>query len=202
MILRLFLAICLFSLQSVQAVAADTYRWEDAQGNVYYGDESPPAEARNIQRPTLYRNSSEEVWPYQLQLAVSRFPVTLYVTDCGPHCDAARELLINRGVPHTVMDATNLEVQEELMALTSGNREVPVIKIGRSVIRGFEAAQWNGALDVAGYPGVAIVEVQPTVSRLSTPAAGNEAKTEPFDAADEAEFDGDDDESEGIEEPF
>lgn len=202
MILRLFLAICLFSLPSVQAAAADTYRWEDAQGNVYYGDESPPAEARNIQRPRLYRNSSEQVWPYQLQLAVSRYPVTLFVTDCGPPCDAARELLINRGVPHTVMDATNLEVQEELMALTSGNREVPVIQIGRSVIRGFEAKQWNGALDVAGYPGVAIVEVQPSVSRLSTPAAGNEATTEPLDAADEAESDGDDDESEGAEELF
>ncbi|HUU73387.1 MAG TPA: glutaredoxin family protein [Burkholderiales bacterium] len=190
MIVRL-LTVCGFAFAAAAAVAADTYRWEDGDGNVYYSNELPPAEAQNIRRPQLYGESSEQVLPYRLQMAVSRFPVTLYVTDCGPHCDMARELLVKRGVPHTVLDATSAAVQEELMTLTSGNREVPVIKIGRSVIRGFEAGQWDGALDVAGYPSYAIIDVAPTVGQLSEKAARQEGDADASDA-DQNAFEGED----------
>ncbi len=161
------LAVGVVALVSLGAAAADTYRWEDEAGNVHYGDELPPAGARNVQRPHLYDESSEQVLPYRLQVAVSRFPVTLYVTDCGQHCNSARELLLRRGVPHTLLDADRAEVQEELMALTSGAREVPVVKIGGTVIRGFEAAQWNSALDFAGYPSYPLVEITPTVPQVA-----------------------------------
>jgi glutaredoxin len=182
------LAVCVFALVSVTAAAADTYRWEDKAGNVHYGDEAPPAEARNIQRPRLYGTSSEQVLPYRLQLAVSRFPVTLYVTDCGQHCDSARELLLERGVPHTLLDANRAEVQEELMALTSGAREVPVVKIGKTVIRGFEAERWHGALDFAGYPSYPVVDVTPTVPPVPEQMVSRNGDTEEGDD-DPGEFD-------------
>jgi glutaredoxin len=188
MMIERLLAACLFGLVSVAATAADTYRWEDGAGNVYYGDEVPPAEARNIQRPRLYGEASEQVLPYRLQVAVSRFPVTLYVTDCGPHCDSARELLLRRGVPHTLLDANRAEVQEALMALTSGAREVPVVTIGRRVIRGFEAEQWNGALDFAGYPSYPVVEVTPTVPPVSEEVVSQNGDAGDGDA-DQGEYD-------------
>ena len=157
------LVMCVVALVSVAAAAADTYRWEDSAGRVHYGDEAPPPGAKNIQRPRLHNESSEQVLPYRLQIAASRFPVTLYVTDCGPHCDSARELLVNRGIPHTQLDASRTKVQEELMALTAGAREVPVVKIGGTVIRGFDAERWNGALDFAGYPSYPVAKVTPVV---------------------------------------
>jgi len=177
------LVTCVFALVSVAAAAADTYRWEDEAGQVHYGDEAPPASARNIQRPRLYDgDSSGQVLPYRLQLAVSRFPVTLYVTDCGQHCNSARELLLGRGVPHTLLDANRAEVQEELMALTSGAREVPVVKIGSSVIRGFDAEQWNGALDFAGYPSYPLVKVTPVVPPVPETMASNNGDADTGDA--------------------
>ena len=194
--MKTLLAVCVSALVCAAATAADTYRWEDEAGNIHYGDEIPPAGARNIQRPHLYRESSKQVLPYRLQLAVSRFPVTLYVTDCGPHCDSARELLLSRGVPHTLLDANRAEVQEELMALTSGAREVPVVKIGGRVIRGFEADQWNGALDFAGYPSYPIVEVTPTVPQVPEKMVSHNGDV---DAGDNDEGESDYDEVEYIE---
>ena len=186
---------------SLSVAAGDTYRWEDADGNVYYSNALPPADARNVKRPVLYSNSSDQVLPYSLQLAVNRFPVTLYVTDCGSPCDLGRELLVNRGVPHTLMDASGADVQQELLGLTSGVAEVPVILIGRSVIVGFEEEQWNGALDLAGYPGEALVEVEPNELENTDPAASpGEPAQFTGQAADE--FMSDDSEFEESDEAF
>jgi len=190
------LILCVCALVSVAAAAADTYRWEDQEGNVHYGDQLPPTGAKNIQRPRLYGDSPQQVLPYRLQVAVNKFPVTLYVTDCGKPCDMARELLLKRGVPHTLLDATTAKVQEELMVLTSGNREVPVIKIGKAVVRGFEAEEWNGALDAAGYPSYPIIEVTPTIPQLTEKTKSQEGDADAGDAVETdtgnegTEFDG------------
>ncbi len=186
------LVMCVLALVSVAAAAADAYRWEDAAGKVHYSDEVPPPGARNIQRPRLHNESSEQVLPYRLQVAASRFPVTLYVTDCGPHCDSARELLLKRGIPHTLLDANRAKVQEELMALTSGTREVPVVKIGGTVIRGFDAERWNGALDFAGYPSYPIAKVTPVVPPAPEEAVSQQNVDAEAGDADQGTFDEDD----------
>lgn len=143
--------------------AADAYRWEDAQGRVYYSDQFPPTGARNVRRTPVGDGASEEPLPYRLQLAVTKSPVTLYVTDCGLPCKKARELLIERGVPHTLLDASSAKVQEALAELIGAELEVPVLQVGKTVVRGFQAAQWNAALDAAGYPGLAMVKVKPHI---------------------------------------
>lgn len=145
------------------SIAGDTYRWEDEKGRVYYSDQPPPPGARNVRRTRDYDDTEEQALPYRLQVVVEQSPVTLYVTDCAEPCDRARELLIARGVPHTLLDVSEAEVQEELMALTNGQLEVPVVEIGKTVLRGFEEGQWNTALDVAGYPSYAMIEVKPYV---------------------------------------
>ena len=144
-------------------IAGDTYRWEDDKGRVYYSDQPPPPGALNVRRTREYDDVEERSLPHRLQVVVERSPVTLYVTDCGEPCDRARELLIDRGVPHTLLDASEAEVQQELVALNNGQLEVPVVLIGKVVVRGFEESQWNSVLDLAGYPSYAMIEVEPYV---------------------------------------
>lgn len=160
------------ALVSFTVSAADTYRWEDAQGRVYYSDQLPPAGARNVRRAQVDDNGNPESLPYRLQLAVENAPVTLYVTDCGRPCKQARQLLVERGIPHKLLDASSAEVQQQLTVLTDGSVEVPVVTIGKTVLRGFEEGQWNGALDAAGYPSYAMIKVKP-----QTPSKGKKQTT-------------------------
>ena len=157
---------------SLTVSAADTYRWEDAKGRVYYSDQLPPAGARNVRRAQVDGNGDEESLPYRLQMAVDSSPVTLYVTDCGKPCKQASQLLAQRGIPHKMLDASSAEVQQQLTELTGGNLEVPVVTIGKTVLRGFEEGQWNAALDAAGYPSYAMIKVKP-----QTPSKGKKTTT-------------------------
>lgn len=174
------------------ATAADTYRWEDEQGNVYYSDQLPPSGARNVQRTLQQAGAPEPVLPYRLQVVVKNFPVTLYVSDCGQPCERARELLLQRGVPHTLMDVSNGEVQEALMGLTGGELEVPVVKIGKNVLRGFEDGQWNTALDAAGYPSYAMIDVKPVIPQQAGKSAGRGSTSGEADATGDADTDSSD----------
>jgi len=79
-------------------------------------------------------------------------PVTLYASACGIPCDQARQLLTQRGVPFSGKDPqASPEAQAELKKLT-GRLSVPVLVVGSERIDGFEAGQWQAALDRAGYP--------------------------------------------------
>jgi glutaredoxin len=179
MIKRLLVAFVV-AIVTNAAAAADMYRWEDERGNVYYSDKLPPPGARNVER-SRFRRDSDQTLPYRLQVAVSKFPVTLFVTDCGEPCDLGRGLLLERGVPHTMMDATRPDVQEKLVALTGGERAVPVIVIGRKVIKGFDDDEWHDALSFAGYPSEAMIEVTPTIPQPEPPQEA------PADSGDEGE---------------
>ncbi len=153
---------------------ADTYRWEDADGNVYYSDMPPPAGARNIQRERRVGDAGEAApapLPYELQLPMRNFPVTLYVTDCGDACDQARALLIERGIPHTLLDATKPDVQQAMKALPDGRLDVPTMTVGKIVLWGFEADRWNDTLTAAQYPSEALIKVTPTIPRVAGAAS-------------------------------
>jgi hypothetical protein len=166
---------------SFTAWAADAYRWEDAQGRVYYSDQLPPTGARNIQRTHVDDNGNQEPLPYRLQVAVDSSPVTLYVTDCGKPCDLARQLLVKRGIPHKMLDASNAEVQKDLAELLAGELEVPVLTVGDTILRGYQEGQWNSALDAAGYPSYAMIKIKPkTLSKdkKTAKAASSSGKTD------------------------
>lgn len=149
-------------LMSIAPLAqAETYKWVDADGTIHYSDQPPPPSARKSERKQLGDKSGDVVMPYVLQQAMKNFPVTLFVYECGDGCNRARAFLVKRGVPHTSKDPTAPGMREELRKLTGGQEVVPVLQVGRQVLRGFEEGQWNAALDDAGYPKTALVPVTP-----------------------------------------
>jgi len=177
----------------------ETYRWEDANGNVFYSDLPPPAGARNVLTNTENIEAPTPELPYELQLAVKAFPVTIYVTpDCGGPCDSASALLITRGVPHTQLDAMRVDVNEKLNVLTNGQPAVPVVEIGSIVVQGFEQGRWNEALDQAGYPRDAMISVTPNVPAADDVSEDDDSDDDDSDDDDfdSDEFDEEDDEAE------
>ncbi|HEX9450196.1 MAG TPA: glutaredoxin family protein [Burkholderiales bacterium] len=166
------------------AAQADVYRWVDADGKVHFSDQLPPADIKQFEKiKAAGGKSSDAPLPYALQQAVNNFPVTLYSSACGDGCTRARQLLEKRGIPHTEADATEPTVQEELKKLTGGTIEVPVLKVGRDTLRGFEEGRWNTALDAAGYPQTAVIPPSQTTTRLAKPAASPATQPPPAEVA-------------------
>ena len=152
-------------ISSVAMTQAETYKWVDADGKVHYSDQPPPPSARKSERKQLGDKPGEVTLPYVLQQAVKNFPVTIFVSDCGDGCNRARALLLKRGVPHSIKDPMVPDMREELKKATGGEEVVPVLKIGRRVLRGFEEGRWNAALDDAGYPKTALMKITPVQSK-------------------------------------
>lgn len=137
------------------------YRWVDAEGQVHYSDLPPPPGARQVERRNLADKPADQGLPFALQAPVRNFPVTLYVSDCGSGCDRARALLRKRGIPHTEKRLEEPGVREELRALSGGDLFVPYLTVGRTRLAGYTDDQWNKALDFAGYPANALIQLPP-----------------------------------------
>lgn len=133
--------------------AQQVYRWLDAAGRVQYSDQPPPAGTKNVQEKNV---SGSSIQNNELSLvaadAQKKNPVTVYVSECGESCDAAKAYLGKRGIPHTIVDPTRtIELNKKFKEETGGT-VVPVIKIGEKRLSGWSESAWAGALDAAGYP--------------------------------------------------
>lgn len=149
---RRYLLVAL-ALVSQAGLADQVYRWRDADGSVYYSDKAPPPQARDPERKRLGDRASEAALPYPVQQARRQFPVTLFVAEgCGSPCSQASAYLAGRGVPYTERNAADEEGRNELMGLSGGKGEVPLLVVGKTVLRGFHEAAWANALDAASYP--------------------------------------------------
>lgn len=136
------LLLTLTGLASVQA--GGLYRLQDAQGRTVYSD-TPPVSGASAQR--LRPHSAPPPSPP----AVTRPALTLYAGACGRYCDSARALLNARRVPYRERDALDdPETLAELERLT-GERKLPVLRVGDRTLIGYVDAQWRAALDAAGY---------------------------------------------------
>jgi glutaredoxin len=137
------------------AQAGDLYRWVDERGTVSYSDQPPPPSAKKAEKiKGKGKGNVVEVdkEPYELKQAKHLSPVTLYVTACGQLCDQATDFLKQRGIPYTPKDpAKEPEIALELKKLT-GAVDVPVLVVGGSAFKGFDADTWNRMLDAANYP--------------------------------------------------
>jgi glutaredoxin len=146
---------------SMPLAAAQLYQWKDAQGRTVYSDQAPPPNVRNAQQKSFKGSFIEIGESYSSKTAREKFPVTLYASDCGPFCDQARQLLIDRGIPFSSKDPqASPEAQAELRKLT-GQSRVPVLVVGSDKIDGFETGQWQAMLDKAGYPKTPIPGTKP-----------------------------------------
>ncbi len=129
------------------------YKWIDARGQVNYGD-SPPRDARNIERvsaPAADPGDPQSGLPFEVRRAAQNFPVTLYTTDACSSCQQARDMLRARGVPFSERVIATADDAEEARKTGIGST-VPVLAVGRTMLREPDFAQWNRTLDDAGYP--------------------------------------------------
>ena len=141
------------ALLAIPGHADKVYRWRDNAGAVHYSDVAPPPDARDAERKRVGDRAPEQAYPYAVRAAMRSFPVTLYVAEgCGGGCSRAGQHLAARGTPYTEVDALDGDNAKALSALTGGRREVPVLVVGKSVLRGYDEAAWTRALDAAGYP--------------------------------------------------
>ncbi len=151
-------------------VAAQLYQWKDPQGRMVYSDQPPPASVKNSLQKSFKGNVIDGNDSYATQTAREKYPITLYASACGAPCDQARQLLTERGVPYSSKDPqASPEAQDALKKLT-GRASVPVLVVGSDKIDGFEAGQWQGALDRAGYPKSALPGRKPAPQSAAVPA--------------------------------
>ena len=154
---------------------AAMYKWVDAQGRVQYSDTPPPANTKNVQEQKIIRNTIQTTGtPFAVQEAAKRNPVTLWMNDCGDLCNRARDFLAKRGIPHSVRNPSRLGEQDAWKKASGGDNSVPLLIIGGSTVKGFDEAQWNTALDTAGYPRSA-----PPVKVQAIPSADPAATSKP-----------------------
>ena len=155
---------------SLSVGAAQLYQWKDEQGRTVYSDQPPPPSIRNAQQKAFKGSVIEVGESYAAKTAREKYPITLYASACGAPCDQARQLLSERGVPFSNKDPqANPAAQAELQKLT-GRLSVPVLVVGSDRVDGFEAGQWQAALDRAGYPKSAPPGSKPVASPAPAPA--------------------------------
>ena len=142
-------------LQALTVQASEMYRWVDSRGIVHYSDiPSPDAEKIN---PGKFSGQVEpgEDMPYATRIAQQKFPVALYVgSGCGSICDQARTLLNKRGIPY-IEKTLSTKDQIDSFKRLAGSDIVPTLEVGKTFLNGLQPEQWNGELDIAGYPKIA-----------------------------------------------
>lgn len=147
------LAPLLLTLLALPVMAAGVYRWTDAQGNVHYSDQPPPAGARNASQKDIKAGKGESGPSGEMQQAKLKNPVTLYTTaTCGVHCERAKVHLARRGIPYASKDPSTSVDANEALRSSGGQARVPTLMIGNEKLEGYAEAAWDAALDKAGYP--------------------------------------------------
>jgi len=153
MILRAFLLVWIAACASGPA-QAQQYRWTDEQGGIHLTDTPPPGSAKNVRRIETGATQAEAPPPLPFEIARRQkdFPVTLYTApSCKDTCEQARGVLNRRSVPFSEFQVWNTETTQKLRSV-SGSNQVPVLVVGREVLRGFDQGQFDALLDSSGYP--------------------------------------------------
>lgn len=162
------------------------YKVVASDGSVTYTDRPPVSTSSRVTplragSTPVVELSSNPALPLELRQVSARYPVTLYTaTDCIP-CDAARQLLQQRGVPY---GERRIMFEEDAVALERlvSWRTVPSVTIGAQALRGFAAAEWTAYIDAAGYPresrlprGWTAAVATPLTERAAAPAPAEPA---------------------------
>jgi glutaredoxin len=165
------LACCLAFLATAAIAQTNVYRWVDREGKVHFSDTPPPPEAGSASQKRMGGGYVDQEYPYAVQQAMKRNPVTLYTApSCGEACTSGRELLSKRGIPFSERDAqSNAQAQEALKKLVGG-LEVPVLVVGESTLKGYAQDTWSSALDSAGYPRERLPGQPPTQGKMEAAA--------------------------------
>lgn len=170
------------------ASQAQVYRIVGPDGKVTFTDR-PPAEAPAAPAATVGLSGggggSTSTLPLEVRNAAGRFPVTLYTaSDCAP-CVAARNHLVNRGIPFTERTVTT---NEDIKALANlaGEARLPFATIGGQHVNGYSDQEYASYLDAAGYPRKSVLPANwrnpaptPLVALQPAPAPATRAAAAP-----------------------
>ena len=182
----LTLALALLALPAVAQ-----FKVIGADGKVTYTDREPSASEGKVvplgSRAAVAQPQApaEPEMPFELRQAMTRYPVTLYVTStaCEP-CNSGRQMLKQRGVPFNERIVVTAEDSEALERL-SGAREAPTLAVGSHIARGYSSEIWGSYLDAAGYPRESRLPstyqyraAAPVVDRRAQATPGAEARAE------------------------
>ena len=166
------------SLLVVTQVMAQ-YKSIGPDGRVTYSDLPPPPGARVVEQKKLAPETpANPALPFEVQDAVSKYPVTLYTGDSCAPCDEARAFLRGRGVPFTERTVTSND-DIALFKQQSPDGTAPVLTVGSRKSVGYTQSSWNGLLDSAGYPRTSALprdyrNPAPTALSPTAPGAGQE----------------------------
>lgn len=157
------------------------YKVVGPDGRVTYTDRPPtdrPAQALRTNGATV----STDGLPYELQRVVTRYPVSLFTgPKCAP-CDAARQMLKQRGVPFVEKSVTSAD-DVRAYAKQEGTDQLPSVRIGSKQMLGYNQAEWTSYIDAAGYPAKSALPLNyrwPEVAPMAgAPAASKPAASEP-----------------------
>jgi glutaredoxin len=160
-------------LLNAAAAPAQVYKWVDAKGVTHYSDTPPAGRATDVLAPPAPAAPAVAL-PYELSRAVRAAPVTLYTIKQCTACDQGRALLKSRGIPFTEKTVTTAADQEALRA-AGGGAELPLLRVGRATLAGFQQDEWNAALTRADYPARSMLPAryrhpQPVAAAPSPPA--------------------------------
>jgi glutaredoxin len=168
------------------AQTTPVYRYVDPSGRVVYSDRAPPPEVKNVQTKRLGANYVETSTPgLASQLASDRFPATLFTFECGEVCQNAEALLNKRGVPFATVNVQSDEQGLVRMRTLTGEDKAPVLALGdKIIVKGFNEARWQAALDEAGYPKApaqrrATVVAKPEAAPAAPPPEGTRSVAPP-----------------------
>lgn len=162
------------------------YRWVDKDGKVHYSDKKPAEKPKNLEQRQVRGSVVETTVPgYALQEAMKANPVSLYTApECKEACESARALLNKRGVPFKEISVTDNQMRDELIKV-GGAAEVPLMLVGGSKHKGFEAGAYTSALDQAGYPSGTVSGRVPAAAPTRE-APSQAKKSEPAKSGDSA----------------
>jgi glutaredoxin len=169
--------ICAVLLGTFAAAAhsGDLYKWTDPiSGEVVYSSEPPPSRVKSVEQKKVVPSSIQTSnLPYGVQQAMKRNPITLYATNCGEFCDAARAYLAKRGLPYAEKNPQSPAELEQFKKLAGGVMEVPLLAIGTETVRGFDEQRYEALLTAAGYPKFSLaalgIRVTPPLKILPDP---------------------------------
>lgn len=157
--LLLLAAALLYGTTSAQAQQR-IYKWTNEDGQPQYSDRPPPPGV-HVEEQRVFSGRADTVPAFSMRVVAANFPVVLYTSaDCGEHCNTARQLLQNRGIPFREVVVEGTEESLAAYRQVFGVPEtVPSVLIGREQIKGYAASIWHEKLDEVGYPSIAPPEL-------------------------------------------
>lgn len=185
--------LCVAMVVAPSVAQAKLYKVVGPDGKVTYTDKPPTKKAKGkVKNMDGQASTNIKKLPATLRKPASKYPVVLYTsTDSACQgCDAARNLLRKRGIPHTEK-LVNTPQDWNAFRKKTNNDALPLIKIGSKQIVGFKASKWNEYLTVAEYPKTSVLKKNHKFAKakpLTNPKPVKKANTEKAKKLTDAEL--------------